>query len=149
MSLMSSAEQREREAAQERRWWLTKPGEEDELLANELWSIIRGLRERQSWRMQSDELSLRLYSDMKMVGYRSIHGNYDVADVMDARMGENIIRNIVRTLHSKAIRHRPKPVVLTDGASWKLKHRAELLDTWINGKLSEIKADTEIFPLAI
>jgi hypothetical protein len=128
------------------RWWLA---DTDEGLNSELWGTIHRLRSRQAWRMQSDELSLRLYSDMRMVGYRSNHGTYEAADVLDARMGENIIRNIVRTLHSKAIRHRPKPVVLTEGASWKLKHKAELLDTWINGKLFELKADTEIFPAAI
>ena len=129
-----------------RRWWLE---ESDHDMSGELWTTVRRLKDRQSWRMESDELSLRLYSDMKIVGYRATNSTFDVSDVMDARMGENIIRNIVRTLHSKAIRHRPKPVVLTHGASWKLKHQAELLDTWINGKLAELKADTEIFPSAI
>src|SRR5512139_3630173 len=108
-----------------RRWWLT---DGDTQIANEVWSVVRRLKDRQSWRSQSDELSLQLYSDMKMVGYRAMSGSYDVSNVLDSRMGENIIRNIIRTLHSKAIRHRPKPVVLTDGASWKLKHQAELLD---------------------
>ncbi|MDE2104347.1 MAG: hypothetical protein KGL39_44325, partial [Patescibacteria group bacterium] len=129
-----------------RRWWKE---ETESGMTNELWSLIRRLRQRQSWRQQSDELALRLYADMRIVGYRSIHGSYDVADVMDSRMGENIIRNIVRTIHAKTIRHRPRPVVVTEGAKWELKHKAELLDTWINGKLFELKADTELFPLAI
>lgn len=129
-----------------KRWWLE---DAETALPAELWSVVQRLKTRQSHRMQSDELSLNLYADMKMVGYRPTSGNFDVTNVVEARMGENIIRNIVRTLHSKAIRHRPKPVVLTEGASWNLKHQAELLDTWINGKLFEMKADTEIFPQAI
>lgn len=129
-----------------KRWWKEK---DDHVVVSELWGLLRRLRQRQSWREQSDELALRLYSDLKVVGYRSMHGAYEVADVIDSRMGENVIRNIVRTLHAKTIRHRPRPMVLTDGASWGLKHRAELLDTWINGKLFELRADTEIFPQAV
>lgn len=129
-----------------KRWFLE---ETDSGLTNELWSLIRRLRQRQSWRQQSDELSLRLYADMRIVGYRSIHGSYDVADIMDSRMGSNIIRNIVRTIHAKTIRHNPRPVVVTEGAKWELKHKAGLLDTWINGKLFDLKANTDLFPMAI
>jgi len=125
------------------KWWL----EEDP--ADSLWSTLKRIRDRQSWRLRSDDLSLRLYADCKYVGYRSNDGTYESEDILQSRQGENVIRAIVRTLHSKVCRHRPRPVILTDGASWTEKHRAELLDIWVNGKLAEIRADWDIFPMAI
>lgn len=125
-----------------RRWWKQEDPSEA------LWQTVKRIKDSTTWRAQSDELSMKLYSDCKIVGFRGSTTSWDVDDVLEARMGDNQLRAIVRTLHSKTIRHRPKPVVLTQGGSWKLKQKAKNLDTWINGKIAQLKCDNDIFPQA-
>src|SRR5688500_9478063 len=113
----------------------------------DLWATVRQLRTRQSWRRQSDELSLHLYADMKYVGYGATGNAASYARILDARMGDNVIRQIVRTMNAKAGRHQLKPFVLTDGASWQQLQQADLRERWLVGKLREQKADALLWPM--
>jgi hypothetical protein len=124
------------------RFWATA-----EEPAQALWSLVRSLRNRQNWRRQADELALKLYSDMRYVGYRTRSGSFALSDVLDSRMGENVIRAIVRALNSKIARRRSRPYVVTDGAKWHQRQTAENLEKWLLGKMRQHRADEEIFPL--
>ncbi len=139
-SYVRKAEKEERKS-DDRRWASAKDP------SASLWATVKSLRNRQSWRRQSDELSLRLYSDMQYVGYRSQSGAYQLADVLDSRMGDNVIRSIVRTLNSKIARRRSRPYVVTNAGSWRARQAAENLEKWLLGKLRDVKADSELFPL--
>ncbi len=112
----------------------------------ELWAHIKRLRAKQQWRRQADELALHLYSDMQYVGYNSAAGSATLAKVLDSRMGDNVIRPIVRTLDSKVARHRPRVVVMTDGAKWHEQQQAELGEKWIEGKFLQCRAEDELYP---
>lgn len=125
----------------ERRWaYATDP-------SGPLWSTVRAIRNKQTWRRQADELALRLYSDMRYVGYRSQSGNYQLADILDTRLGNNLVRSICRVLNSKVARRRSRPYVVTNGAQWRQRTTAENLEKWLIGKLHDLKADEELFPL--
>lgn len=112
-----------------------------------LWATVKSLRHRQTWRRQADELALRLYSDMRYVGYRSQSGSYQLADVLDTRLGNNLVRSIERVLNSKIARRRSRPFIVTNGGSWKQRNTAENLEKWLIGKLRDLKADEELFPM--
>lgn len=127
------------------RWY----GEDDEdLVVSALWNRVQRIRTKQQWRQSSDELALRLFCDMKYIGYRGASSNYEIADVLDMRMADNVIRPIVRTLHSKIIRRRVAPKVTPVGSSWKQKKQCELLERWIGGKFRQVGAD-DLFSQAV
>lgn len=112
-----------------------------------LWALVRSLRGKQNWRQNADELALQLYSDMRYVGYRASGAAYQLTDVIDSRVGTNVIRAIVRTLNSKVARRRSRPYVVTNGGSWVQRNTAENLEKWLLGKLRMTRADEELFPL--
>lgn len=115
--------------------------------AASLWSLTRSLRSKQHWRQNADELALQLYSDMRYVGYRASTAAYQLTDIIDSRVGTNVIRAIVRTLNSKIARRRSRPYVVTNGASWQQRQTAENLEKWLLGKLRTLRADEDLFPL--
>lgn len=122
--------------------WYNVPEDKPSQVADEVWSLIKRLRNKQTWKQKSDDLALQLYADMKYVGYGSSASSIVNSQLLDARMGDNMIRSVTRTLHSKIIKHRPRPVVWTDGGTWEQKRKAPLLEKWINGKFRQLKADS-------
>lgn len=112
-----------------------------------LWSTVQRVRQRSAWRAAADEMSLKLFSDMRYVGYRSVHAA-PPDEVLDARMGDNVIRAIVRTLHAKVVKRRPVPSVVTDEASWALTRRARLLERWLQARFRDVNAD-DVFSQAV
>lgn len=112
-----------------------------------LWATVRSIRARQSWRQQSDELALNLFSDMRYVGYRAGTAGISVRDILDSRLGDNVIRSITRAMNSKLARRRSRPFVTTNAGSWEQRNLAENLEKWLVGKLREQKADSVKFPL--
>jgi hypothetical protein len=112
-----------------------------------LWSLVRSLRTRQTYRHQADDLALRLYSDMRYVGYTSASGSAVVDDVLESRVGENVIRAITRALNSKLARRRSRPYIVTNDANFSQRMTAESLEKWLIGKLRDQHADEEKFPL--
>lgn len=112
-----------------------------------LWSLAKSLRSKQQWRQNADELALQLYSDMRYVGYRASTAAYQLTDIIDSRVGTNVIRAIVRTLNSKIARRRSRPYVVTNGGSFQQRVTAENLEKWLLGKLRTLRADEDLFPL--
>lgn len=112
-----------------------------------LWSLVKSLKNRQNWRRQSDDLALRLYSDMRYVGYSSVAGNTAIDDILDTRIGENVIRAITRALNSKLARRRSRPFVVTNDADFEQRMTAQSLERWILGKLRQQRADEQKFPM--
>jgi len=112
-----------------------------------LWSTVRTLQSKQSWRRQSDDLAMHLYSDMRYVGYRVNAGRASYDDVVGSRLGDNVIRSIVRALNAKIARRRSRPYLVTNGANFQQRLTAENLERWLVGKLRQQKADSEVFPL--
>lgn len=118
--------------------------EEDPVQA--LFSVVRDLYNRQTWRRAADDLAMRLYCDMQYVGYADGTAT-SMDDVIDARLGDNVVRPIVRVLDSKLARRRSRPFVVTDGANWRQRNLAENLERWLLGKLREIKFDSKLAPM--
>lgn len=112
-----------------------------------LWTLVRSLRNRQTWRRKADDLALHLYSDMRYVGYRGDMNSAVIEDVIGSRLGENFIRAIVRAMNSKLARRRSRPYVVTNDGSWAERQAAENLEKWLLGKLREQEADEKVFPL--
>lgn len=112
-----------------------------------LWTLVSTLRNKQSHRQMSDDLALQLYSDMDYVGYRSSPSSVSRREIIESRIGTNVIRSIVRTLNSKIARRRSRPFVVTDGASFMQRQTAENLEKWLLGSLRTLRADEDVFPL--
>lgn len=112
-----------------------------------LWALTRSLSSKQQWKKNADELALQLYSDMRYVGYRATTAAYQLTDIIDSRVGTNVIRAIVRTLNSKIARRRSRPYVVTNGGSYQQRVTAENLEKWLLGKLRTLRADEDLFPL--
>ncbi len=112
-----------------------------------LWATVKAIRSRQSWRQQADELALNLFSDMRYVGYRAGTAGITARDILDSRLGDNVIRSITRAMNSKLARRRSRPFVVTNAGSWEQRNLAENLEKWLVGKLREQKADSVKFPL--
>lgn len=121
--------------------------EDEDTCHGALWATVKSIKRRQSWRRQADDLALQLFSEMRYVGYRASSTGYVVQDIIQSRLGKNVIRSIVRSLTSALGRRRVRPYVTTNGARWDQRQLAENLEKWLLGKLREQKADTIKFPL--
>lgn len=111
-----------------------------------LWAVVRGLRNKQTWKRRSDELALTLTCDMRYVGYHAKTTNYNMQEVIESRLGANVVRPIIRVLDAKIARRRSRPYVVTNGASWRQRNAARNLERWLLGKLRDIKFDAELAP---
>lgn len=93
-----------------------------------------------SWRAEADRYHLSLYGDHDYEGWSGYGGLYGGATPAErARLGvaENVVREVVDTVHARLIRHKPAPRVLTERGNWELQQQARALDHWIRGAFRE------------
>lgn len=72
---------------------------------------------------------------------RSLSGNGYARDVISVkeRVPQNIVRQAIDTRRSKVCKNRPKPTFQTNGANWKMRRKAKLLNKFCQGAFYEAK----------
>lgn len=105
---------------------------------------IQRIRARQSYRTAMDWLFQRLYADLRYVGYESAAAPWEVLDLLDGRLTENVTKTIVDTAHAKLDKIRVMPVADSVGGDWDLQYTVANLNHYMSGRFAEL----EVFPRA-
>ena len=111
-------------------WW-TAP---KDAVGEAVWAHLRRVEKQQQPRNRSMMRNLELYNGRKRKPGKA-------TGFLLAKSGElialNVVANIVRTLRAKITKNRPRPWLMTDGASQELQHQAELKQQFAEGCLYE------------
>lgn len=123
--------------------WHTRHGvgSKDDAPHGEVIAALQRCRDRAGYRRAADRLYLRMFDDVRYVGF----GEAGVVDspeaVLKNRLRENVIRAIGKTAHSKLLRQKLRPKPITEGGNFYAQSNAELLDKWLGGMFDSLKAD--------
>ena len=110
-------------------WWRDKHD-----LHARIFSYIKNLDQRQSYKQQDNLRNMRLYGNHEFAGinaynYMRTEQSYNVQN----RVTLNIVQSMVDTVTSKIGKNRPRPYFLTDDGNFTLKRRAEKLSQFGEG----------------
>lgn len=116
------------------RWWeADRDGREAH---SEAWAALRKIQGAQGYRREADRFHMALFSDLRYVGvqgYGGRSGSYELADLIEGRLNENVIKPIVMTLHAEITDMVPVPRFVSEGGSSKMQREAAKRDKWMAG----------------
>jgi hypothetical protein len=116
-------------------WWEQEDRESQDAL-NGLKSRFESASSQASVRTELDTFFESLYYDRTYAGFVAGESTIDLlVGTVESSLRENVIQRIVSAFASKLSRQRNKPVMLTDGADWRLQRKAKKLEKWIWGQL--------------
>ena len=118
------------------RWW-PDPGKGDETNAphTKVFTALRRIQSRQSYRAARDALHLQLFGDLRYVGYHPTQADFNWYDLFDAQSTENVIRSVVQTHHAKIVKNKPRATCVTEGGNWEFRQRAKNMDKFVSGQM--------------
>lgn len=119
-------------------WWLAK--DEKELCA-QLLSTTEHLKQFHSARIRQASLYARLFSGKPLYNYLASTSTMDNSQQMPmGRPTSNVVYSCIDTLTSMMIQEEPRPVLLTDGGSYKEQRLAKEYNQFIEGEFHRCHA---------
>ena len=120
-------------------WWIA---EDETQLAKELCTTAAYLKTNQTYRMRQLAVDVRLYCGLSIYSYAGSNvSRMDKSRTLpDDRPTFNLIQACTDTLVSRLSQSRPEPKFLTDGADYKQRHLAQMLNQFILGEFYQTKA---------
>lgn len=119
------------------KWWSdTIPSEKRH---EHIFSVVRAICQKQSYRTRNNERFARLYHNMELVGLDA--GMYartlNQDDFLTNRVTLNCIKSCVDTVTSKIAKSKPRPYFLTEDGDWEAQVKAKgltlFMDGWMDG----------------
>ena len=121
-------------------WWTFEDeGEHAQSMSVALGELHR-IQELSAFRREMDRQYVRWYGDPRYNGFTTVGpanpspNNYD-----ESQSNENVIREILTTLHNKFAKNKPVPTVVTLGGTWEEQEEAQERELWIRGVFEEDK----------
>jgi hypothetical protein len=117
--------------------WYT--GGSAEKQAEDLWQTAESVRGAQNYRREADRFHMSLFSDLRYVGISAYEdtaggvGPYDLADMLDGRLVENIIKPLIMTLQAEITENIPATRFVTTGSDHYLQQQADHRTQWVDG----------------
>ena len=136
-------------------WWLFDDIGDDALSANAVHTELRRIEALEAYRRQCERLFARYYGDPRYSGYSTIGVQYPSPDILDeTKSSENVVREVITTLHNKFGKNKPVPTVVTSGGTYTEQAEAEEREQWINGvfqqdKVYDLLAQAQFHSMAI
>lgn len=119
-------------------WWLYDDEGDASKCASLVWTELTRIESLESYRRECDRLFARYYGDPRYAGFSTVGPAYPSPDILDeSRSSENVIREVVSTLHNKFAKNKPVPTVVTTGATYTEQQDAEEREQWIQGVFQE------------
>ncbi len=114
-------------------WW-SKTIPEERRHEN-IWSIVRGIAQKQAYRSRNNLSFARLYHNMEIMGFDP--GMFsrvpETQNYLSNRVTLNIIKSCVDTVSSKIAKSKPRPYFLTENGNWSLQQKAKKLTQYMDG----------------
>jgi hypothetical protein len=126
------------------KWWTkTAEGAEDtsQTPHTDVFSTLRSIKTAQRFRLEADKIFLKLYSDLRYVGFEASQPDYSPTDILSGLLSSNVIKSVVQTAHAKLDKIKIQPKPYTEGGNWKLQWNAQQLDKYIRGTMYEHRGD--------
>lgn len=111
---------------------------------SELTATLRKIRDRQQFRVTSDRLFQQLFCDLRYVGFEDTASARDLVDVMDGRLTENVVAEVIETLHAKLDKVQPRPTTDIIAGDWDLQYEGAKLNQYLEGRWAQCKADAKV-----
>jgi hypothetical protein len=121
-------------------WWFHDDVGPSSDAANQAFSELHRIEALEVYRRECNRNFVRYYGDPRYNGFSTVGITYPSPNVFDeSRSNENIIREVLTTLHNKFGKARPVPTIVTTGGSYKDQSEAELRENWVRGVFEEDK----------
>lgn len=122
------------------RWWLEDADVEPENRRQHvtIFSLLRHLKETQSYRTDRDLIHMCLYGSDLVQGFGVTSYTMNAA-YASAPLSVNIVRSVIDTLVAKIVRSKPRPYWLTSGGDWDLQEQAKQVNKYSEGQFHENK----------
>lgn len=121
------------------RWWLAP----DEEIHGHAWSVLKRIKQHQNYRTMNYLKYARLYSNMEIASLQGMRlDRTNEAQLLSNRVTYNIVKACIDTASSKIGARKPRPMFLTENASYDLQERAKKLNSFFQGLYSSIGCGT-------
>jgi hypothetical protein len=119
-------------------WWnYDDEGEHARSISVALGELHR-IQELEAFRREMDRQYVRWYGDPRYNGFTTVGPAYPSPNNYDeSQSNENVIREILTTLHNKFAKNKPVPTVVTLGGTWEEQEEAQERELWIRGVFEE------------
>lgn len=112
-------------------WW-----EAEKRPHEKLFTKLRSLKQQMEHRRTRHMQNAEVYGDQSISGLSS-NDYYRPRPKRRGTVSLNVSQSAVNTFVSKAAKNRPRPTVITDGATYSMRRKAEAMEQWVNGILYE------------
>ena len=113
-------------------WWLADAGK----MHAAVFDHVSFLDKHQRYKSIDNLRNVRLYGNLPIYGLSP--GAFAVSDARRAkRLRYNLIRSVIDTATAHIAKERPRPVAMTDGASYAKQRASKQLSKWLLGVLQE------------
>lgn len=116
------------------KWWNA-----DAATANKsLFGLVRYVEKNQAYRSALNLRYARLYSNTEILGLSSgTYARTTSNNFANNRVTLNVVKSCVDTAASKISKNKPRPLFLTENGDYNLKHKAKLLNQYMEGMFDE------------
>lgn len=112
-------------------WWKS----EEEKVHESVFSKVKHLEQKQSYRSGDNLRHMRLYGNFEMMGLQAYQfSRSETSYGTQNRVTLNVIQSMVDTVVSKITKSRPKATFLTDGGDWSMQSKAKKLTKFVEGQ---------------
>lgn len=128
-------EKRQEKASKPEYWWRSKKQGRTKDVHECVFSVVRFLEEHQGYKHDDNLRRVRLYGNLPVFGLSP--QTFAVDPSRKGRPRLNLIRSVIDTGVARIAKERPRPSPVTDGADYRLKKHAKLLEKYILGVLQQ------------
>jgi hypothetical protein len=120
-------------------WWIHEDVGDSAQSAAAVSNELTRIESLENYRRQCDRMFSRYYGDPRYAGF-SLGAKYPSPDILDeTSSSENVVREIISTLHNKFGKNKPVPTVVTTGGTYTEQEQSQEREAWIQGVFQQDK----------
>jgi len=136
-------------------WWIHEDVGDSADSASAISNELTRIESLENYRRQCDRMFARYYGDPRYAGFTNLSPKDLSPDILDEHLSsENVVREVISTLHNKFGKNKPVPTVVTTGGTYTEQEQSQEREAWIQGvfqqdKVYDLLATAQFHSMAI